>query len=189
MIDNTINKLRIIPVTSDYPNTERLLNIRDEAFPPNERPDSRDVSKYNDANGYAFMAFEDDHVPVGFALLRNCGDNMCFGIYFAIGKEFRNRHYGSRLLKLLLEGYLKRKIFFGCVEALLPETENYQQRLDRVRFYQRNGMFVLDEVMDAGAMGKYQFVCTDPNITCDRLKVKMTLALPSLMDYCDLQAD
>ena len=124
------------------------------------------------------MVFEDDIVPVGFMQLRHCGDNAYYGIYLAIGKEFRNRHYGSYALKLVIEEYLKGKMMFGCVEALLPEAENYQQRVDRARFYRRNGMFVLDGVADAGKMGKYQFVCTDPNVTFEQLKAKMSIAMP-----------
>ena len=180
MNDDAYKALRIVPVTPDYPNTERLLDIRDEAFPANERIDSRDVALYREENGYVFLAFEDDRMPVGFVLLRDCGDEAYYGIYLAIGKEFQNRHYGSRVMKLLIEEYLKGKMMFGCVEALLPEAENYQQRVDRIRFYQRNGMFVLDGVVDAGKMGKYQFVCTDPNVTFEQLKAKMSIAIPML---------
>ena len=172
--------LRIVPLTTDYPYLERVLDIRDEAFPANERPNSRNVSSYNKDNGYVNLVFEDDNVPVGFMQLRHCGDNAYYGIYLAIGKEFQNRHYGSRALKLVIEEYLKEKMMFGCVEALLPEAENYQQRVDRVRFYQRNGMFVLDGVLDAGPMGKYQFVCTDPNVTFEQLKARMSIAMPVL---------
>ena len=180
-MDNDVcTGLRIVPFTSDYPQLQRVLDIRDEAFPANERPNSRNVSSYNKDNGYVNLVFEDDNVPVGFMQLRHCGDNAYYGIYLAIGKEFRNRHYGSRALKLVIEEYLKEKMMFGCVEALLPEAENYQQRVDRVRFYQRNGMFVLDGVLDAGPMGKYQFVCTDPNVSFEQLKAKMSTAMPVL---------
>ena len=178
-MDNDVcTGLRIVPLTSDYPQLQLVLDIRDEAFPANERPNSRNVSSYNKDNGYVNLVFEDDNVPVGFMQLRHCGDDVYFGIYLAIGKEFRNRHYGSRALKLVIEEYLKEKMMFGCVEALLPEAENYQQRVDRVRFYQRNGMFVLDGVLDAGPMGKYQFVCTDPNVSFEQLKAKMSTAMP-----------
>ena len=172
--------LRIVPLTTDYPYLERVLDIRDEAFPANERPNSRKVSSYNKDNGYVNLVFEDDNVPIGFMQLRRCGDNAYYGLYLAIGKEFQNRHYGSRVMKLLIEEYLKGKMMFGCVEALLPESENYQQRVNRVRFFQRNGMFVLDGVLDAGPMGKYQFVCTDPNVTFEQLKAKMSIAMPML---------
>lgn len=180
-MDNDVcTGLRIVPLTTDYPYLERVLDIRDEAFPANERPNSRNVSSYNKDNGYVNLVFEDDNVPVGFMQLRHCGDNAYYGIYLAIGKEFRNRHYGSRALKLVIEEYLKGKMLFGCVEALVPEAENYQQRADRVRFYQRNGMFVLDGVLDAGPRGKYQFVCTDPNMTFEQLKARMAIAMPML---------
>ena len=180
-MDNDVcTGLRIVPLTSDYPQLERVLDIRDEAFPANERPNSRNVSSYNKDNGYVNLVFEDDNVPVGFMQLRHCGDDAYYGIYLAIGKKFRNSHYGSRALKLVIEEYLKGKMLFGCVEALIPEAENYQQRVDRVRFYQRNGMFVLDGVLDAGPRGKYQFVCTDPNMTFEQLKAKMAIAMPML---------
>ena len=180
-MDNDVcTGLRILPLTSDYPQLQRVLDIRDEAFPANERPNSRNVSAYIKDNGYVNLVFEDDNVPVGFTQLRHCGDDAYYGIYLAIGKEFRNRHYGSRALKLVIEEYLKGKMMFGCVEAVIPEAENYQQRVDRVRFYQRNGMFVLDGVLDAGPRGKYQFVCTDPNMTFEQLKAKMAIAMPML---------
>ena len=180
MSNNFCTGLHIAPLTLDYPYLERLLDIRDEAFPANERIASRDVSAYTEKNGYVTLVFEDDDVPVGFMQMRYCGDDAYYGIYLAIGKEFRNRHYGSCALKLVIEEYLKGKMMFGCVEALLPEAENYQQRVDRARFYQRNGMFVLDGVVDTGKMGKYQFVCTDPNVTFEELKAKMSIAMPML---------
>ena len=180
-MDNDVSTgLRVVPLTSDYPYMDRVLDIRDEAFPKNERPSSRNVSSYNAENGYINLVFEDDHVPVGFIQLRHCGDDAYFGIYLAIGKKYQNRHYGSRALRLVIEEYLKGKMLFGCVEALVPEAENYQQRVKRVRFYQRNGMFLLDGVMDSGIMGKYQFVCTDPNVTFDELKARMAIAMPML---------
>ena len=180
MENDVCTGLRIVPLTSDYPQLQRVLDIRDEAFPANERPNSRNVSSYNKDNGYVNLVFEDDNVPVGFMQLRHCGDNAYYGIYLAIGKQFRNRHYGSCALKLVVEEYLKGKMMFGCVEALLPEAENYQQRVDRVRFYQRNGMYLLDGVLDAGPRRKYQFVCTDPNMTFEQLKAKMAIAMPML---------
>ena len=172
--------LRMMPLTSDYPYLERLLDIRDEAFPPDERIASRNVSAYFADNRFVSLAFEDDNVPIGFMQLFDCGNDAYYGLYLAIGKEFRNKHYGSRVLKLVTEEYLKGKMVFGCVEALLSEAENYQQRVDRVRFFQRNGMFLPDGVLDGGPMGKYQFICTDPNVTFEQLKAKMSIAMPML---------
>ena len=180
MGNDVCNGLHIVPLTHGYPYLERILDIRDEVFPQNERPQFRDVSLYNEENGYVTLVFEDDNVPVGFMHLRYCDDNTYFGIYLAIAKKYQNRHYGSRALKLVIEEYLKEKMMFGCVEALIPEAENYQQRVDRVRFYQKNGMYLLDGVLDGGPMGKYQFICTDPNMTFEQLKVKMSIAMPML---------
>ena len=164
--------LRIELVTSGYPHIERILDIRDEVFPANERIATRKVSQYNKANGYITLAFVDDNEVVGFMQLYDCGDDVYYGIYLAIAKEFQNRHYGSRALKLVLEEYLKGKMMFGCVEALIPEAENYQQRVNRVRFFRRNGLFLLDGVIDGGERGKFQFICTDPNVTFEQLNAQ-----------------
>ena len=183
MNNDVCTGLRIVPLTADYPKLERLFEIRDEAFPANERLASRDISsytEYTEENGYVSLVFEEDNALIGFVQLRRCGDDAYYGIYLAIGKEYRNKQYGSRALKLLIEEYLKGKMMFGCVEALLPEAENYEQRVARARFYQRNGMFLLDGVLDGGPRGKYQFVCTDPNATFEQLKAKMSIAMPML---------
>ena len=48
MNNDVCTGLRIVPLTADYPKLERLFEIRDEAFPANERPASREVSSYNE---------------------------------------------------------------------------------------------------------------------------------------------
>lgn len=173
--------LEIVPLTPDYPYLDCLNDILDEAFPANERLASRDITSFSKDSRYVILVFEDDHVPVGFLQMLHCGEDAYYVMYLAIGKEFRNRSYGSRVMKLAADEYLKGKIVFGCVEALLPEAPNYQQRVDRVRFYQRNGMVLLDEVIDVGEIGKYQLVCNDPNVTSEQLKAKMPAAMPFLM--------
>lgn len=169
----------MVPVASGYPYIERILDIRDEAFPVNERIASRDISTFNEKNGFITLAFEDDGAPVGFMHMFKCDDSVYYGLYLAIAKEYRNKHYGSRALKLVIEEYLKGKMMFGFVEALLPEAENYQQRVERVRFYLRNGLYLLDGVIDGGPRGKYQFICTDPDMTFEQLRARMPFPIPS----------
>lgn len=182
MNNDVCNGLRIVPLTPDYPYLDSIFDMRDEAFPKNERPTTREVSPFTEENGYVTLAFEDDNVPIGFMQLYRCEENVYFGLYLAIGKEFRNKHYGTRVLNMVIEEYLKDTMMFGCVEALIPEAENYQQRLDRIRFYQRNGMFVLDGVFDAEPFGKYQFVCTKPNVTFEQLKAKISPVIASFVN-------
>lgn len=178
MNNNTDSELKFVPITADYPNIELIYDIRDEAFPLNERGETRNLSEWSEEMGYHFLAIEDDAVPVGFVLLYDCAEDMYLGAYLAISKQYRNKHYGTRVLKLLVEDYLNGKGLFGFVEALVPEAENYQQRLARVRFYERNGLFVLNKIFDMGATGKYQLVSTDPNATPDLLMAKFCANIP-----------
>lgn len=176
---NTCNdEIRLVPVTPEYPHIERLLDIGNEAFPPNEWTNPRDISNYTEENGWIFLAIENENTPVGFTLWYDCGENMLFGFYIAIGKEFQNKHYGARTFNLLMDKYFKGKIFFGCTEALLPEAANYQQRLARVRFHKRNGLFLHDEIIDGGPFGKFQFVCSDPSVPHERLLKKFYEFMP-----------
>lgn len=176
---NKQDEIRLVLVTPEYPHIECLLDILNEAFPPNERIDSRDISNYTEGNGYIFLAIENQNEPIGFTLWYDCGEGILFGGYLAIGRKFRNQHYGESAWHLLMDEYFKGKILFGCIEAPLPEAENYQQRLARVRFYKRNRMFLHDEVIiDGGEVGKYQLICSDPSVPYEQLVKKFYEFLP-----------
>ena len=72
-----------------------------------------------------------------------------------------------------IDELIKDKILFGCIEALIPETQNYEQRVKRAQFYTKNGMYVLDEILHKDPIGDFQFFCSDKSVTVETLKIKM----------------
>lgn len=172
--------IRMVTVTLDYPYLKKISEIYEEAFPPNERPSDISIDDFiKDKRNY-LLAIEDDNDIVGFALLQDCGDGFLYLRFFAIAREFRGKEYGSIVLNLLKNVYYKEKYLFGVIEALLPETDNYEQRLLRRDFYVRNGWILRDRVIDAGYMGKYQVIYSKSDTDFGLLASKLRMLYPNL---------
>lgn len=162
--------ITLIKITPEYPHCDVIFGIKNEAFPSKERGNAKMDNLALDIPGFIMYAIEDSGEPIGFFSMLDFEDNnYVFGLYLAIAKQFRNRHYGETALQYIFQNILNGRHVFGFIEALLPESENYEQRLKRADFYIRNNMFILDPVISLGAMGEYQFISTNPNATFDEL--------------------
>ena len=162
----------------NYPHLDIIRHINEEAFPENERKDLSVFLNWS-AQGLAELhAVVDGEVPVGFAIWFNFGADYVFWMYLAIDSQYQRRKYGTKTERLIFDEVLKDKIIFGGIEALEPSAENYEQRVSRVKFHEKNGFHTFDKVFDLGVFGKYQFVCTDPSVSVDEL---------ADMFYCELK--
>lgn len=173
------NQIHFVHVTGEYPYLKELLDIRDEAFPENERSSDRNLDAYINNTRFTTYAVEDNERLVGFTVLINIDEDYSYLLYLAIGQQFRSKHYGSIVLQNLINNELKGKALFGCIEALLPESENYTQRVKRAEFYTRNGMTVLDKVFCKEPVGSFQFFCSDSKVDFETLKQKMLMLAAS----------
>lgn len=167
------NNIQFIPVTKEYKHLEELLDIRDEAFPENERGTDRNIDMYLNIPAFSFYAIEDEGELIGFTVLLNIDKDYVFLLYLAIGQQYRNKHYGSIVIQKLFEDILNERILFGCIEALLPEASNYEQRVKRAEFYKRNNFTVLENVFTKEPSGSFQFFCSDPEVKFETLIGKM----------------
>lgn len=71
-------------------------------------------------------------------------------MFLAIEDGERGRGYGSRILKAVREKYRGRRLFLN-IEPLDTAADNYEQRVKRKAFYERNGFSGLDyTVREAG---------------------------------------
>ena len=162
-----------IKVTSKYEHLEELFDIRDEAFPENEISKSRNIDKMIKNTKLIIYGIEDNHQLIGFTQLYYYDDGFVYMLYLAIGRQFRNKHYGSIALRTLIDNMLKDKILFASIEALIPGTQNYEQRVKRAQFYTRNDMYILDKIIHADSIGDFQLCCTDKIVTADTLIQKL----------------
>lgn len=65
------NKINFVRVTEEYSHLEEFFDIRDEAFPENERSKERDISEYTGNPKPTTFAVEDDGSLIGFTVLRH----------------------------------------------------------------------------------------------------------------------
>lgn len=166
-------------ITPEYEHLEELFDIRDEAFPENERSTTRNIDALSENSKLVIYGIEDDNQLIGFTYLIYLDDDFVYLLYLAIGQQFRDKHYGSLVLRTLIDDLLKDKVLFGCIEALIPETPNYEQRVKRAQFYTRNDMHILDKIIHKDLIGDYQLVCSDKNVSADTLKQKLMSMQPS----------
>lgn len=76
-------------------------------------------------------------------------EEVLFLLFLAIPEDCRGEGWGSAILQQLKKEYPGRTILLN-VELLDPAAENYDQRVQRMRFYRKNGFydtgFDIDEV-------------------------------------------
>ena len=65
---------------------------------------------------------------------------MLFVMFFAVQQELRGKGYGTAVLELLKQKNPGRTILLN-VELLDENASNYTQRLQRFRFYEKNGFY------------------------------------------------
>lgn len=80
-----------------------------------------------------------DDVFCGFTVSA-ATEQVLFVLFFAVTEEMRGNGCGSAILQLRRAEDLQREIVLN-VEHLDPMAENAAQRVQRMRFYNRNGLF------------------------------------------------
>jgi len=130
--------MEIIKITQDFKEKEKLYRLNDEAFPKEERiPSYKLLELLQELNCDAW-AFYDD-IFVGFAvLLSDAALEMAYLSYFAIDGAQRSKGYGGMALAKLAEVYEGYQIVLD-MERMDESADNYDQRLRRLAFYERNG--------------------------------------------------
>lgn len=111
------------------PASKRLY---EEAFPPEERPPYRMLLSFERAKFYEIY---DGNLFVGLAdIVEKEDDTYLF--FLAVEERLQNKGYGSKILQALQKRY--RNIYL-LAEELDRSYANYEERLRRFAFYERNG--------------------------------------------------
>lgn len=116
-----------------------ILELYKSAFPKNERIPLYLLKWDSKRKNIDFLAFYDDenfNTFVGFVYLlhHNSLSYLCF---FAIAEQVRGKGYGSKILQYLQKEYAKQTIVLA-IEEVNPKYDNYEERLKRQDFYQKN---------------------------------------------------
>lgn len=138
-----------------------VKNLYLSAFPAVERAPYFPLV-LNSYRGLAdFYAYYDGDTFVGLAyILQN--EEVVYLFFLAVNTQIRSLGYGSAILQDIKHLANKRPIILA-MEPLDEKAENYEQRLKRVRFYERNGFSITDYYYHEGKE-VYQMMATDANI-------------------------
>lgn len=124
-------------------NKKQFKKLYKEAFPINERkPFSLIIIAYK-LRKTQILSIEKNNKFVGFFILAKSED-LIFIDYFAISESERNNGLGSEALAILKKSYPNKRIFLE-VENPINNTDNFQQRIRRIKFYEKNE-FVLQNI-------------------------------------------
>lgn len=113
-----------------------IARLYKTAFPKNERAPFRLMKKRCGKGTLEILSIEEEGF-LGFAILFLHGD-MALLEYFAVNGDTRGKGVGSGALALIRKRYPDKRIFL-TIEALDERAENYEMRVRRKGFYERNG--------------------------------------------------
>lgn len=142
-------KSRIHPVTNtnsdDY---QQVMAIYKSSFPANERqPESTVKQRVDKGDSILYALVNEEKEVVAFAMFWDFRNSEFVLLdYFAVKKKFRNKGYGSYLLKNVFKLFIKKQ------KTVVAEIEhpkfgrNRKDRMKRLDFYLRNGCYILENV-------------------------------------------
>ncbi len=126
--------LTYVALAKDNPYYKKTQSLYNAAFPEEERPPFDMTMDFKDNVMYAIM---DKDVYVGLADL-SFYEDLVYLFFLAIDPAHRSKGYGSMILKNLAEQYGDKRLYL-TIETMDPKAPNYEQRLRRLAFYERNG--------------------------------------------------
>ncbi|WP_418607097.1 GNAT family N-acetyltransferase [Pseudoalteromonas sp. US3C1013] len=118
-------------------NYSKVIELFFDAFPNVQRLPAW-VVKYRMRNGKnGFDVIYDHNKWVGFLYTKEYKKIVCVK-FFAISESLRSSGYGSKVMDSMNEKYSDKRIVL-TIEELDEKKENYQQRVKRKAFYEKNG--------------------------------------------------
>ena len=89
--------------------------------------------------GIDITAYYDEDTFCGFTYTVTEG-NILFVLFFAVDDKLRGKGFGSAILNHLKESDPQKTVLLN-VEPLDPNASNFDERIRRFRFYEKNGFF------------------------------------------------
>lgn len=128
--------LQLIPV-DNYEAIKKVKKLYLSAFPKYERlPFWYLMMKSRRKKSNLFIIYDDTEY-VGLLNLAYYRD-IVYVYFLAIEPSQQSKGYGSQILKHLQELYSDKRLLLN-IESLDPATPNYEQRVKRKKFYEKNG--------------------------------------------------
>lgn len=125
-------------ITKKLPEYKQVKALIKTAFPKNEQVPTCILNHMAKKKGGKFTAyFDGEFCGFSYTIREN---NTVFVLFLAVAENLRSGGYGSKILADLRELYADCEIVLN-VEPPVETAENYEQRIKRIAFYERNGYF------------------------------------------------
>ena len=116
--------------------TKEMSELYSSAFTEIEKVPEENILR-TIGRGGKLIEYRDDGRFIGFTLTFTSGE-WTFWIYLATIPEVRGKGYGSKLIDMVRETHPGKRIFL-VVEPMDVTSDDYEMRVRRQRFYERNG--------------------------------------------------
>ncbi len=165
-----------IPVPDEGPITATVKEIYERSFPPEEQIPFPELLASAQMDEVSFLAWIDPSLPAGedgaagvvaltFSFV--LPDLFYLG-FLAVDGAARSAGYGTRILNYFHERYGDMPQLLE-IEPVVREAGNYQQRMRRLAFYERNGFEVTD-MLTHEADQTYRVLARDGIVSPQRLE-------------------
>lgn len=133
--------LTITTPTVGTPEMEKINRIYEEAFPPQER--ITDIEGILAHEGSHINAYYDGDALVGFLIWFEV-DWFDYVLFFAVDSSCRGGGYGGQIWDELVSQHATRPFYFSVEDPDETPAANTEQRVKRVRFYEKHGCSLSD---------------------------------------------
>lgn len=116
---------------------KKLKKLYKKAFPNDERLPLWILKIKDKKENEFFYSIYDEEKFIGLTYLIN-NDNITYVLYLAIDPTNRGQGYGSIVLDKIKKESNQKSIVL-CIEEIDSNADNYEQRIKRKKFYERNG--------------------------------------------------
>lgn len=136
---------KIDEVLQDY---NQIKELYEESFPKTERfPFNYLLKQSKKDNVHLDIIYEEEKL-IGISYIIVEG-NFAFILYFAVNNKYRGSGYGTKIINYIKGKYNKYTILLE-IEEVVINSVNYEQRLKRKSFYEKNGFYTINGILKEG---------------------------------------
>ncbi|MGN1182575.1 MAG: GNAT family N-acetyltransferase [Faecalibacillus sp.] len=133
--------LKLVDINDCQSDFDKIDQLYHKAFPDNERaPIQLLIQKANEGKG-EFLGIYDEKKWIGLVYVITYQE-LSYVFYLAIDSSCRGHGYGSAVLQQIKNRY--DHTIMLCIEEVKPQYDNYEQRVQRKKFYFKNGFKEMD---------------------------------------------
>ena len=142
---------------------KQIKRLYETAFPKEERAPLFFLYYKTKKENYNFYAIVDEDDFAGLIYtMEDAG--MVYVFFFAIADEKRGKGYGSKVLAMMKDKYPGHTITLMIEDMQEKDADNYEQRIRRLNFYERNGFTQLHiHIKEADV--RYELLGTQKGVT------------------------